>query len=59
MAINLMCMNGKCKFYWEDCCTKNMTEKRMVIDGNGKCETFETGVSDWYREREDGGNDAS
>jgi len=50
MAINLMCMNGNCKFYWEDNCTRNLNEERIEIDENGKCETFEEGESDWYKE---------
>jgi hypothetical protein len=52
MAINMMCMNSKCKFYWENCCTQNMDEKRIVINANGTCTTFEAGVSDWYRQEE-------
>ena len=52
MAINMMCMNDECKFYWEDCCTKNLEETRIIIDGHGQCETFEVGVSDYYKESE-------
>jgi hypothetical protein len=48
MAINMMCMNSRCKFYWEDNCTRNLGEERIVIDSNGNCETFEEGVCDWY-----------
>lgn len=50
MAINMMCMNSNCLFYWEDCCTKSINETRIVIDGNGQCETFELGISEWYNE---------
>ena len=53
MAINMMCMNSKCKFYWEDNCTRNMNEERIEIGKNGKCETFVLGVSDWYKQEEE------
>ncbi|APQ78613.1 MULTISPECIES: hypothetical protein [Clostridium] len=53
MAINMMCMNSKCKYYWEDMCSKNVNEEMMVIDINGKCKTFEEGVSDWYKQSEE------
>lgn len=52
MAINMMCMNSKCKFYWEDNCMRNMNEERIEINENGKCETFETGISEWYKQEE-------
>lgn len=48
MAINMMCMNSDCKYYWEDNCTRNLNEERIELDGDGKCETFEKGKSDWY-----------
>lgn len=48
MAINMMCMKSNCKNYYEDCCTRNINEERIVIDENGQCETFEEGKSDWY-----------
>ena len=55
MAINMMCMNDKCINYWEDNCMKNMNEERIVISGDGKCETFEAGISPWYeKEGKDG-----
>ena len=50
MAINMMCMNSECKYYWEDCCQRNFEETRIVIDENGKCETFEPGICDYYKE---------
>lgn len=50
MAINIMCMNNKCKYYWEDSCERNIMEKRMIINENGMCETFEEGESEWYEE---------
>lgn len=53
MAINMMCMNSACKYYWEDNCTRNMNEERIEIGEDGKCETFEAGVSDWYVAMED------
>lgn len=52
MAINMMCMNSKCRFYWEDNCTRNLNEERIEIDETGKCETFEEGVSELYQETE-------
>lgn len=52
MAINLGCFNSKCKFYWEDMCTKNTNEEPMVINEQGRCETFEAGISDWYEQME-------
>jgi len=42
-------MNSRCKYYWEDNCMNNIEEKRIEIDENGKCETFEEGKSDWYK----------
>ena len=54
MAINMMCMNSSCKYYWEDNCTRNIDEERIEINGSGNCETFEEGVSDWYKESEVG-----
>lgn len=53
MAIKMMCMNTECKYYWEDCCTRNLQEERIIINRNGKCETFEIGVSDFYIESEE------
>jgi hypothetical protein len=52
MAINMMCTNSDCKYYWEDCCTRNLQEERIIIDSDGKCETFEEGISDFYNESE-------
>ena len=52
MAINMMCMNSDCKFYWEDSCTKSINEERLVLNAYGQCETFEKGTSDWYEEGE-------
>jgi hypothetical protein len=48
MAINMMCMNSDCKYYWEDNCMRNINEERIEIDENGKCETFEEGVNELY-----------
>lgn len=45
-------MNDKCKFYWEDMCTKNTNEEHMVINQQGRCETFKYGISDWYDQTE-------
>lgn len=49
MDINMMCMNSKCKYCWEDNCTRNINEERIEIDESGKCETFEEGESEWYQ----------
>lgn len=48
MAINMMCMNSECAYYWEDNCMKNINEERIEIGEDGKCETFEKGVSTMY-----------
>lgn len=48
MAINMMCMNSECKYYWEDNCMRNMQEERIEINEEGKCETFEKGVNELY-----------
>lgn len=48
MAINMMCQNYECKFYFEDNCMKNLNEERLVLDSNGKCETFEKGKNEAY-----------
>ena len=50
MAINMMCMNDKCKYYWEDNCMRNMNEERIEIDESGKCVTFERGINEAYGE---------
>lgn len=48
MAINMMCMNHKCKHYFEDNCIRNINEERIEINENGQCETFEEGINEWY-----------
>jgi hypothetical protein len=48
MAINLMCSNDKCKFYYELHCIKNVNEEKLEIDENRKCVSFEVGECDWY-----------
>lgn len=53
MAINLMCTNSKCKFYWEDNCVRNLNEERIEINEYGLCETFEVGVSELYSAEEE------
>jgi len=50
MAINMMCTNSRCEFYWEDCCTKSLNDERIEINGDGKCETFKAGISEWYED---------
>lgn len=49
MAINMMCLNSKCKYYWEDCCQKNLEETRIEIDETGQCKSFENGVCEYYK----------
>lgn len=29
VAINMMCTNTECKYYWEDNCQRNLEEKRI------------------------------
>lgn len=29
MVINMMCMKGDCKYYLEDCCTRNLEGKQI------------------------------
>ena len=48
MAINMMCTNSKCKNYYEDNCMNNINEKRIEINSDGKCETFEEGTNELY-----------
>lgn len=48
MAINMMCQNSNCKYYWEDNCMRNINEERIEIDEEGKCETFEAGINELY-----------
>lgn len=52
MAIDMICMNNDCEYYWENNCTKNINEEIIEIGRNGKCLTFKDGVSDWYIEME-------
>ena len=49
VAINMMCMNTECKYYWEDNCQRNLEEKRIDIDECGKCITFEPGRCEYYK----------
>lgn len=53
MAINMMCMKSGCKYWYEDSCTRNLQGKRIEINVNGCCETYEEGESDWYEEVEE------
>lgn len=48
MAINMMCMNSNCKYYWEDNCMRNMNEERLEINEYGKCVTFVEGTNELY-----------
>ena len=49
MAINLMCENSKCKYYYEDNCQLNLEERRLEIDKNGRCISFEVGECEYYK----------
>lgn len=44
-----MCENTECKFYWEDNCQLNLEERRLEIDENGKCISFEDGKCEYYK----------
>ena len=41
------CRNSKCKNYYEDGCFSK--EKMIVIDEDGKCESFEEGLFERYK----------
>jgi len=43
------CRNSKCKYWFEDSCIKNMKDKRVVLDGLGKCESFKKGTFVIYK----------
>lgn len=49
MALNLMCSNSKCVHYFEDNCIKHLNDERIILDENGKCETFEEGIYEGYK----------
>lgn len=53
MAINMMCLNEKCKYYGKDRCQKNLEETDIIIDENGKCESFDEGKCEWYKEEKE------
>lgn len=42
------CRNSSCEHYFEDVCMINY-EKTVVVDENGKCETFEKGEHEGYK----------
>lgn len=44
----IMCMNSGCIHYFEDMCMKNMADEKIILDCEGKCETFEAGVNEGY-----------
>ena len=48
MAINMMCTNSECKYYFEDCCQRNLEELRHEIGSRGKCLSFLPGVCNYY-----------
>ena len=50
MAINMMCTNENCVYYYEDNCMRNLNEERLELDDNGKCITFKEGVNENYKE---------
>lgn len=50
MAINMMCTRSTCKYYFEDCCMRNLNEERIEINSDGYYETYEPGVNDAYAE---------
>lgn len=52
MAINMMCTNSECRFYWEDCCQRNLEELRHEIGSNGKCLSFLPGTCRYYHDQD-------
>lgn len=52
----IMCMNSKCKHYFEDGCVKNMNGEMVVLDADGKCDNFEEGVNEAYENLSYDGN---
>lgn len=53
----ITCRNSKCKYYWEDCCTKDLKGERLSLDCDGKCDDFGAGVSDFYKAEEEADNE--
>ena len=49
----IYCINSDCENYWEDSCTINLENKMVSLDGNGKCENFKEGKSNYYKQCED------
>lgn len=53
MAINMMCMDARCLYYWEDNCTRSLAK----INSDGLCESFEEGISEYYKCEDECGDD--
>ena len=49
----LLCLNDKCKNYYEEYCELDLRSKRTKIDESGKCANFEAGVHDGYTQQAD------
>lgn len=47
--MDLMCMNSRCKHYFEDMCMKSVNEDRIVLDYQGICTHFEWGKHEGYK----------
>lgn len=48
MFFNVMCLNHKCKNYYEDFCYKIVEGEHICINEEGKCDMFEDGVNERY-----------
>jgi len=45
------CRNSECKYNWEYSCTIALESRKLIaLDEDGKCETQEDGISDWYKD---------
>lgn len=44
------CQSSKCKFWWEDNCTRSLEGEYTRVDVDGKCMDYIEGESDYYKE---------
>jgi len=49
MKFFIHCRNDECKYYFEDGCF-NADIKTIVLDEDGKCESFEEGIFEGYED---------
>lgn len=47
--MGIMCVNVNCKHYFEDSCTLALNGKIIHLDAYGRCEEFERGENDMYK----------